>query len=366
MEHLHHFGLSDDPFRNEPLPRLFVETSQQRDALRRLERGVRQAKALCVLSGETGSGKTLVVRQLLENLEEEVFEASMMVVLHASADATWMLNRFARQLGIEEPPAERENLLAQVYERLAIIREDGRQAVLIIDDAQALADPATLTEICGLLKLEYEDRRLLTLVLAGTPELFAALTSDLVLAHRVDVNVVLRSLDADTVRSYLGHRIQAAGGDPKIVDDGAFAALHELSRGIPGRANTLADNALFEAFLCGRDRVLRTDVERAHRDLGWDRAATSSLFDLTNPEPADAVEAPAPETRGNGSRPLAEAEVTAPESPAVDALETETFEDLDSDLDSELEAVFEAAPGGAPPKVEADDEDDLFAELIDD
>src|SRR5262245_64945777 len=100
----------------------------------------------------------MVVRRLLESLEEEVFDASMLVVLHGAADAGWMLTRFASQLGIEEPAAEREALLAQIYEKLAIIREDGRHAVLIIDDAQALATHTTLAEVCGLLKLEYEDR----------------------------------------------------------------------------------------------------------------------------------------------------------------------------------------------------------------
>jgi type II secretory pathway predicted ATPase ExeA len=159
VEHLQHFGLAEDPFRNEPRLESFFETHANRDALRRLERGLRQAKGLLVLVGDVGAGKTMVVRRL--RLEEEVFDASMLVVLHGAADASWMLGRFATQLGIEEPAPEREGLLAQIYEKLAIIREDGRHAVLIIDDAQALATHTTLAEVCGLLKLEYEDRRLL-------------------------------------------------------------------------------------------------------------------------------------------------------------------------------------------------------------
>ena len=177
MEHLHHFDLTDDPFRNEPLLRFFFDTRQQQQALRRMDRAVRQHKGLCVLVGDVGSGKTMAVRQLLENLEEEVFEASMMVVLNGAADSAWMMTRFAKQLGIEEPAPEREALIAEIFERLTIIREDGRHAVLIIDDAEALASPETLAEICGLLKLEYEDRRLLSLVLVGTPLLDEVLAS---------------------------------------------------------------------------------------------------------------------------------------------------------------------------------------------
>jgi general secretion pathway protein A len=341
VEHLHHFHLAEEPFRNEPLLRYLFESRQQRDALRRIERSARQAKGLCVVVGEVGAGKTMAVRQLLENLEEEVFEASMMVVLNGAADATWMLTRFARQLGIEEPPSEREALLAEVYDRLAIIREDGRHAVLIIDDAQALASPGTLADVCGLLKLEYEDRRLLSLVLAGTPALAEALARDPVLAHRVDVKVELQPLDPHAAAAYLTHRLQVAKGDPGILEPASIVALHRLGRGIPGLMNTLADNALFEAFLCGRTAVAPVDVERAHRDLGWEL-------------PGDA--------------PAAAAAPSRPEPTPVEDLMARPLEDA---LDSELEAVFETGEPDpqatiaildGPPK----DDDDAWVELLDD
>jgi type II secretory pathway predicted ATPase ExeA len=309
VEHLHHFKLAEDPFRNEPLLRFLFESRQQQEVVRRMDRAVRQAKGLCVLIGDVGSGKTMAVRQLFENLEEEVFEASMMVVLNGAADSTWMLTRFAKQLGIEEPAGERETLIADVYERLAIIREDGRHAVLIIDDAQALASPETLAEVCGILKLEYEDRRLLSLVLAGTPLLDEALASSPILAHRVDVKVHLAPLEPETAAAYLAHRVRSAGGDPAILEAAAVAALHAYGRGIPGLMNTLADNALFEAFLCGRHGVTAKDVERAHGDLGW--------------EPPAALPT------------LAPASTPALEDPLPTSLE---------DLDSELEAVFEPTP----------------------
>jgi type II secretory pathway predicted ATPase ExeA len=107
VEHLQHFGLSEDPFRNEPRLRDFFDTPVSRDALARLDRGLRQSKGLLVLTGDVGAGKTMIVRQLLDHLEEEVFEASMLVVLNGAADAGWMLSRFAKQLGLEEPEAER-------------------------------------------------------------------------------------------------------------------------------------------------------------------------------------------------------------------------------------------------------------------
>ena len=160
MEYLHHFELSEDPFRNDHLERFIAETPSQAEAYRRLDRGVRQGRGLVALVGPAGCGKTVVARRLYEELEEEVFEASMMVVLRSQADSEWLLFRLATQLGVENVAPQREALIEQIYERLAIVREDGRHAVLIIDDADALATRETLAELCALVKLEYEDRRM--------------------------------------------------------------------------------------------------------------------------------------------------------------------------------------------------------------
>jgi type II secretory pathway predicted ATPase ExeA len=348
MEHFQHFGLADDPFRNEPRLEFFFETVPHRDALRRLDRGVRQSKSLCVLIGDAGSGKTMVARRLLEDLEEEVFDASMLVVLKGSADGMWMLMRFARQLEIEEPATDRETLLGQVYEKLAIIREDGRHAVLIVDDAQALASPETLAEVYGLLKLEYEERPLLSIVLVGVATLERALASDAVLARRADVKVRLARLDLEAATAYLNHRIQRVQGSPSIFEADAIAALCELGEGLPGLMNTLADNALFEAFLCGRSRVSRIDVERVHRDLGWGAsptAANGTEAGGTN-SGGGAVFEPALPTKEAGI--LSLADETAP----LDAVGSpETASDC-------------LPPRDGPPKAQEDEVEDLLVELV--
>jgi type II secretory pathway predicted ATPase ExeA len=338
VEYLHHFQLSDDPFRNDHLERFAVETPTQADAYARLDRGVRQGRGLVALVGPTGSGKTVIARRLYEALEEEVFEARMLVLLRSQATSSWLLNRYAGQLGVEEPAEQREALIEQIYERLAIVREDGRHAVLIVDGADALASRETLVELCSLVKLEYEERRMLTLVLVGSGPLDRALRAEPELLHQLEVRVEMRPLPSDEAAAYLGQRLDAAGGDPQLLLPGAVAALHELADGTPGRMNVLADNALYEAWRAGRAQVARSDVERAFADLGWGGAGEAAGAGGVAAAEPRAVPAAAP--RARAGRPIAE--TTSPEigSPL-------------GSLDSELEAVFTPAPS-APRRAAAE------------
>jgi general secretion pathway protein A len=267
VEHLHHFDLSQDPFQNEPDLRFYVDSAFHRDAQLRMERGLRQSKGLCVLTGEGGTGKTLLARRILDSLEEEMFDANLMVMLAGAADAESVLSRFARQVGVSEPAGDRSALLAQLYEQLAIVREEGRHTVLILDDAHILGREA-MAEVCGLLNLEYEDRRLLSLLLVGVPELDVTLSHDVSLGARVDVRVQLSPLDLTNTQAYLSHRLSVVGGSEDLFGEPAMAALFKFGRGRPRLLNTLADNALFEAYLEGKKQVEPIHVERSAGDLG--------------------------------------------------------------------------------------------------
>lgn len=253
MEHLEHFGLTQDPFTNEPDLRFFFESASHRDAQRRVERGLRQRKGLTLLTGDGGMGKTLLARRILDALEEELFEATLLVMLPGAADATGILQRFARQLGAVEPDNDRAGLLAQIYEQLAIVREDGRHAVLMVDDAQVMT-PEVFAELGGILNLEYEDRRLVSILFVGSPDLDRLVQNDPSMSPRVDVRVRLQPLDMANTTAYLAHRLAAVKGNPQTVPAPVIETLYKFGRGRPRLLNTLADNALFEAYLAGRIR----------------------------------------------------------------------------------------------------------------
>ncbi len=285
MEHLSTFGLTRDPFANEPQLDLFFESQSARDVGARLRRAAQQGKGLVVLSGPGGLGKTMLVRQVLDGLEEELFEACLLVPVPGVSDGGWVLDRLARQLGVESPARERAAVLTAVYERLAIVREEGRQAVVILDEAQVLAEQGVLRELRGLLNLEYEERRLLTLVLVGLPALARAVAEEPALAERVDVPLHMGALSSEEAARYLTHRIRAAGGNPAILESGAVAALVKWAGGNPRRLNGLADAALFEAHLAGRVSATAADVERAAADLELVAPEAPSALSFREPSP---------------------------------------------------------------------------------
>ena len=267
VDYLKHFDFEREPFGNDPMVGFHFECPQQTGAERRLVRGPLQGKGLSVLVGDHGSGKTTLLRRLLEALPPNRFEAGVMVMARREVDPTVFLQRIARMFGVTTPPDERGALIAQLAGRLGQIQERGVRAVAVIDEAHMLMGGDVLDELRGLLSLEGEQGRTLSLVLAGLPALESSLGQHPALASRIEVKARLESFEEETSARYLADRLGFARGKPDILPPAAVAALHEHSEGVPRLLNTLADNALFEAFLDGRGAVAVADVERAAEDL---------------------------------------------------------------------------------------------------
>jgi type II secretory pathway predicted ATPase ExeA len=352
VEHLSTFGLTRDPFANEPQLDLFFESQSVREAAARLRRAAQQGKGLIVVTGAGGLGKTMLVRHVLEGLEEEVFEPCLLVPMPGVSDGGWVLDRLARQLGAESPAKERGAVLTEVYEKLAIVREEGRHAVVILDEAQVLAEQGVLRELRGLLNLEYEERRLLTLVLVGLPALAHAVANEAALAERVDVPIRLAPLSADESARYLTHRIRAAGGNPAIVESSAVAALVKWGGGVPRLLNRLADAALFEAHMAGRVSATAADVERAAAELELRQPDGSLPVAEPRARPAPAARRPEPPKKPFAPEPVRAASPPpapprrAPPSPAVTRpvlVATPPAAPTKRSASRDLDAIFEEA-----------------------
>ncbi|HET9155728.1 MAG TPA: AAA family ATPase [Myxococcaceae bacterium] len=276
MSYLEHFGLTEEPFSNAPVSRFYFESPQHQQALVRLTHAVSRMRGLSVLVGDIGAGKTTLARRLLDALPEEEYEAALFVIIHSGVTASWLLRRIALQLGVENPAQEKLALLSQLYQRLMQIHEQGRKAVVLIDEAQMLETRELMEEFRGLLNLEVPERKLISFVFFGLPDIERNLRLDPPLAQRVAMRYRLEPLNAEATRSYVEHRIHTAGGGHNPFTPAAIDVLHRVSGGSPRIINTLCDNALFEAFLGGETSVDAPRIEEIARNLAFGSAEASN------------------------------------------------------------------------------------------
>lgn len=268
MSYIDHFGFDREPFSNAPDSRFYFNSEQHQQALIRLMYAVDSNKGLAVLIGGIGTGKTTLARRMLDNLTDDKYESSLLVMVHSGITAEWILTRIAMQLGVEDPGPDRLSILKQLYQRLVEIERSGRRAVVLIDEAQMLQTRELMEEFRGLLNLEIPGKKLLNIVFFGLPEVEECLHLDEPLEQRVAVKYRLHSLTLETTQAYMRHRLQIAGGRRPLFDNEAIVAVHQLSGGVPRLINTICDNCLFEAFLRKIDLVNAKIVESVGGDLG--------------------------------------------------------------------------------------------------
>jgi general secretion pathway protein A len=268
MSYLDHFELRNEPFSNAPVSRFYFESEQHRQALARVMHVVERMKGLAVVVGEIGAGKTTLARRLLDRLPENEYEAALLVIVHSGVTASWLLKRIALQLGVSQPADEKLTLLAQLYQRLIQIYEQGRKAVVLIDEAQMLQSKELMEEFRGLLNLEVPERKLVSFVFFGLPDVEQNLKLDPPLQQRVAMRYRLDALaEADTA-AYIEHRMREAGAQRNPFSTEAVAAVHAASGGTPRAINTICDNALFEAHLAGLQEIGGDLARRVADNLG--------------------------------------------------------------------------------------------------
>lgn len=268
MTYLEFYELTQEPFSNAPVSRFYYGSAQHAQALMRLTHAVSNMKGLAVLVGDIGAGKTTLARRMLDSLPEEEYEAALLVIIHSGITASWLLRRVALQLGVESPAEEKLALLSQLYQRLVRIYEQGKKAVVLIDEAQMLASREIMEEFRGLLNLEVPERKLLSFVFFGLPEIEDNLKLDPPLAQRVALKYRLEPLRAEDTEAYVRHRLRLAGATRVPFLAPAMERIHLHSRGTPRLINTICDNALFEGFVARAREIDDKAIDRVARDLG--------------------------------------------------------------------------------------------------
>ncbi|MBI4127042.1 MAG: AAA family ATPase [Deltaproteobacteria bacterium] len=268
MNHLAYYHLEQEPFAVMPLTQFYFHSEQHDQAFVRLKRVAEGMKGLGVCVGNVGTGKSLLARRLLESLPDDAYEVALLVVLHGDVDSAWLVRRIAAQFGVEVGTQSKVEIISELYRKLEAIATSGKRAVILLDEAHMLRGQDLLEEIRGLLNLELPDRKLLSLILFGLPELDDVLSRDAALAHRTAVRCSLKPFPPEVVADYVRFRIEHAGSNEEVFSDEALERVARYSSGNPRVMNVICDNALFEGFVRRASLPLPADIiESVAEDL---------------------------------------------------------------------------------------------------
>ena len=260
-----HFGLTERPFSLVPDPSFrFWSPSHQR-AFSILEYGMLTCAPITLITGEVGAGKTTLLHHLLKSAGEDV---RIGLIANAHGDRgellRWVLLALAQPAG---PTETYVDLFGRFQQFLISEYAAGRRVVLIFDEAQNLSRES-LEELRMFSNINSNKDELLQLILVGQPELRDMIRRlDMTqFAQRVSAAFHLGPMDAPTVRAYIRHRLQVAGGAPDIFSLPAADLVYDSTGGIPRLVNQLCDLALVYAFTKNQTRVARLTVQQVLDD----------------------------------------------------------------------------------------------------
>ncbi len=246
-----YFHLSRNPFDLTPDPNCFVPTPRHNEALAALYYGVRRHKGFVVVTGEVGTGKTLLLRCLLRLLENSK-DIAYAYLFNSRLSPTDFLQYVLSDFGLPASGKNKCELLLDLSKFLVTRGTKQMTTVLIVDEAHDLPVD-TLEELRLLSNLETTDDKLLQIILVGQPELDKKLDSVELrqLKQRIALRTQLGALSAKQTQEYIEQRLRIAGADPNsqpLLSPQAIAAVHTFSRGFPRLINMICENALISAY----------------------------------------------------------------------------------------------------------------------
>lgn len=263
----HFFGLNEKPFSITPDPRYLYLSARHGEALAHLLYGVTESGGFIQLTGEVGTGKTTLVRSLLEQLPSY---ARVALILNPRVSPTEFLQTICDELRTEQPGdrTSAKALVDTLNSHLLGAHSRGERVVLIVDEAQNLSADV-LEQVRLLTNLETAKQKLLQIILIGQPELREILErTDLrQLAQRITGRYHLEPLSKEDSLTYLRHRLQVAGATGEILKPGALKEIHRLSGGIPRVMNVISDRALLGAYATEQHTVNARLVRRAAAEV---------------------------------------------------------------------------------------------------
>ena len=262
-----YFGLEKNPFSLVPDPQYLYLGTSHREALSQLLYGIKEKKGFIVLTGEVGTGKTILLHYLLDKINTNG-ETKAVFLFNPKLSVDDFIHYILRDLGVDAENATKGKALHLLNQTLRTILQKGGQFILLVDEAQAL-DQDLLEEIRLLSNLETTQARMIQIVLVGQPELDEFLKQPRFrqIKQRINLRYQLQPLSYKETQEYIAKRLNITGAKSPLFTKRAVKEIYCYSRGIPRLINILCDNSLLNAFAADQPVVDLDCVEEAANDL---------------------------------------------------------------------------------------------------
>jgi general secretion pathway protein A len=263
-----YYHLQRKPFEITPDPAFLFPTTRHNEALASLFYGVTSHRGFVVLTGEVGTGKTLMVRSLLALLQRR--DVAFALIFNPSLSPLEFIRYIAGDFGLPVTGRPKDEIIHVLNGFLVQRHQQGLTTLLVVDEAHLLS-PEVLEEIRLLTNLETAQQKLLQIVLAGQPELDRKLDSFELrqLKQRIALRCHLDALTLEESRKYIGRRLEIAGASAEtgIFSEPAVVAVFRHSRGIPRLINTICENALLAGYAKRAADITPEIIEDVAKDL---------------------------------------------------------------------------------------------------
>jgi general secretion pathway protein A len=282
------FGLKEKAFSSTPDPKFLFLTPSHREALAQLVYGVREQRGFMVLTGEVGTGKTTLLRALVQRLDSTT---SVAYLAHAALPFEGLLEYLLEDFGIAKGEQSQAQRLVTLNHFLIEQRRSGRGSVLIIDEAQNI-DAQTLEQVRLLSNFETSTEKLLQIVLAGQPELSEKLNLPELrqLKQRIGLRCRIARLMPEETRQYIRTRLRIAGAnDLTIFGDDAVRRIAAYTGGIPRLVNIVCDHCLVIGYAEQKRRIDGRIAEEAVRYMDDDSPSPRRRMRRASPGWADSL-----------------------------------------------------------------------------
>ncbi|MFC1674576.1 ExeA family protein [Candidatus Omnitrophota bacterium] len=260
-----YWKLLEKPFENAPNPRFIYHSKKHDEALSRMLYVVREQKGGAVLTGEYGSGKTLLSRVLLKELSREQYKTAL--VFNPTLPPLELIKEIIYQLGRDASfLSSKIDLLHYLNDVLIRNRSENKSTVIMVDESQSLSEES-FEELRLLLNFQLDESFLLSLILLGQPELRERINKMPQLRQRLAIRYHLIGLAADQVKAYVQHRLLVAGAQEEIFSEDSFGEIYRFSAGIPRRINNICDMALLVGYGEKKERITQEVIWKVAQDM---------------------------------------------------------------------------------------------------